>query len=144
MSKVHYADQRQFTKSEVFLVKRYLLELPNDQGLEDIMRPDYWRHVAEQIKRLSVVTVVGGKDDLDVDLRCMASGTGYCMMRVIRSAPREALIDTVAEGKRRVEYKPSFKWAIIGHDGGILFPGYDTRDDAQRALDALETEEAAA
>lgn len=146
--KIKFADPTEFNRGAVFVEKRYVVRLPNDHTLTDVMRPDYWKPVAAQIPPLSVVTVLGGADGLDIDLRCVDRGGGFCIMRIIRmmtsvdeSAPE------LAYGERRVEYRPGFGWTVIGHDNGILRHGFATQalaNECLRTLQAPARKEAAA
>ncbi len=149
-SKVKFADPSAFVKEAVYVEKRYVVQLPNSHTLQDCLRPDYWKPVASRISPLSVVTVLGGADDLDVDLRCVDRGGSFCIMRVIRmmTPPQEAIAN-LKIGKRCVEYRPGFEWCVIGSDGGILKYNFATQAIAQEHLKGMaesvsENEEEAA
>lgn len=133
--KIKFADAAAFTKGASFVEKRYVIELPRDHTLQDCLRPDYWKPVATQIPRLSVITVIGGADDLDVDFRCIDRGTSFCIMRVIRMmTSTDEAAPELQIGERRIEYRPGFEWCLIGHDNGILRHNFATQELAQSAL----------
>lgn len=138
MSKVKYAEQKQFTKTAEYVYSHYILELTHDIGLEDLMRPDFWKNVASKLKRLSIVTCIGGKDRLDVDLRVMDSGPGYCMMKVIRTAPQQNEIVETLESDRHVGFLPGRGWCVLGKDGGLLMEGLSNREEASERLEEME------
>lgn len=139
MALVHYADHRQLAREASHIEKRFILEIPNEHSLADVLRPDYWKNVSANIKRLSVVTVIGGKDNIDVDLRCVSVGHGYCMMKVIRQAPtaETAVQSETVLGAPHIDYIPGYKWCIIDRDESILKENFGTRESAQGELDKL-------
>jgi hypothetical protein len=143
MTNITYADQKQFARGAQFLEQRYLVEIPNNQGLEDVLRPDYWRTVSDIITRNAVVTVINEANGIDIDLRCTAKGHGYCMMKVIRVAPNEEAIEESSEAQRCIEYRPGFKWCVIGTDKGILESNFETREKAHLRLEEIEEKAAA-
>lgn len=132
-----YADVKQFNRIASFVEERFIYELPEEVGLSDVMSPHFWRSVSDKIKRLSVVTCIGGKDDLDVDLRCIGSGQGYCVMRMIRSAVNdEGYEELPPSGERHVEYRPALNWCVIDVDGSVIESNHKTREDATASLNA--------
>lgn len=134
-----YVDPKQFTKSAAFVEQKFVYELPEFTTMEDVIRPDYWKPVSDRIKRLAIVTCIGGADGIDIDLRCIGVGNGYCVMRVIRMAPTDSEFeDEVRAGERRVEYRPGHQWCIIGADNGILKDHFETREDATNGLVTFE------
>lgn len=140
-----YADSKAFTPNSAHIEQRSFLELPYDVGIEDILRPDFWRPIAGQISKHAIVTAVGGRGDIDVDLRCIDSGNGYCIMRIIRRAetaklPRDV---HVTSGERRVEYKPTRLWCIIDVDDTVIAQDFPDREAAFAHLDLLNSREAA-
>ena len=140
--KIKFADQTSFTKGAVFVEKRYVIELPNDHTLQDCLRPDYWKTVTEKISRLAVITVLGGADDLDVDLRCIDKGNSFAIMRVIRMmTANDESSPELQVGQRRVEYRPGFEWCVIGHDNGILRHNFASQILAQECLRKLSIPE---
>jgi hypothetical protein len=144
MTKVNYADARQFDKAANYVIAHYIIELTHETGLEDLLRPDFWKNVHAKLPRFSIVTCIGGKDQLDVDLRVMATGLGYCMMRVIRTAPPAHTIAEVRTSERAVKYIPSRRWCVVGKDGGVIISDLSSREEATERLNEMESEAEAA
>lgn len=133
-----YVDAKQFTKGAVFVQQSFIYEMPSNVSLADIMRPDYWKPVSDTIKRLAIITCIGGVDNIDVDLRCIGVGKGYCVMRLIRTAPSdESVIEVTVPTESRVEYLPGHQWCVIGEDDEVITDGYESRSDAMSALATL-------
>lgn len=135
-----YADSKAFTPNAAQVEQRSFLELSYDIGMEDILRPDFWRPISGQISKHGIVTVIGGCDNVDADLRCVDSGNGYCIMRVIRQAAAPELsrdTHTAAEG-RRVEYRPTHGWCAIDDDNTIIKSNLPNREAAFAHLDGKE------
>lgn len=136
MAKV--ADTRQFNRGgAAFVEQKFVYELPDDVGISDVLRPEYWRPVSDKITRLAIVTCIGGADNIDVDLRCMGVAQGYCVMRLIRTTPELLFDDDLAISQsRRVEYRPGLKWCVVDKDNSIMESGFASRDDALIALES--------
>lgn len=132
------ADTKQFSRGAQFVEQKFVYELPDSHTLSDVLRPEYWRPVSEKIIRLSVVTCIGGADSIDIDLRCMGSAQGYCVMRIIREAP--GMTDATANtecAERHVEYRPGQQWCVIEADGSVLKSGIKVRAEALESLAAI-------
>jgi hypothetical protein len=128
-------DAKQFLKSAVHVEPRFVYELPETHTYEDITAPEYWRSVAEKLPRLTVVTCLGGADNLDIDLRCLGSSQGYCVMRVIREMPAtKSGASTPEAAEPRVEYRPGSKWCAVDRLGAVIKGGLSSRSEAEEAL----------
>ena len=128
-------NSKHFNQTANFVSQHFVIELAADVGLDDILIPDFWKSASSKLHRLDVVTLLGGRDGLDIDIRIVAVGLGYCVARVIREMPKIADVAALDEGDQadRTAYIPGKKWAAY-HGGDLVSSGHSSRADAEAAL----------
>jgi hypothetical protein len=130
------ANGKQF-KVDGQVSRHFMYELNADETMLDVVSPEFWKTLTSKIGQYDVVTCIGGKDSIDVDLRCMGVANGYCIMRIIREAPAIRAGDVGTQNtETHIEYRPGRKWCVIGRDGTERSSGHNDRDAANAAMAA--------
>lgn len=103
-------------------------------SLDDLLRPEYWAHVATKLRKFDIIEVLPEDGSFFVELIVLQVGIGYAKVMLLREVGLEA--DEVLPDADGVIVKwkgPHRKWAVIRTtDGQILRDGHE--DKAAAAL----------
>lgn len=75
----------------------WFVEVDNDTTLADILRPGYWAHHYEKVRRGSLLEVMSEDGELDVTLRVLDSEIGAVTVRLREGRLREGESEPVAD-----------------------------------------------
>jgi hypothetical protein len=126
------------------------IDLPAEHGAEDILRPEYWAHVARKLRDGDRLYGLGEDGRLDIELRVAEVRAYSVHMRVLRAtldgrdvtalcqsdAPLPAR--DPAEKVPRVEYtRGAHRHRVIGLDGSVVAHGFATDSAAREEMARL-------
>lgn len=108
-----------------FKRRHWFVQVPTGLTLEDLMNPAAWKH-ATSFGQGDLVEVVADDGSFDAQLRVVASGQGFCVMRQLFAWKREddaAFVDAdetagIALGGTR--FLPDRGWVAFDGDGTEL------------------------
>ena len=115
---------------------------------EDVLKPDFWRHVASQLRPYDEIIVAD--DDCAWRMELLVADVWHCGARVVELSR----VDMTAEERRRERCRrrpsrssgavPSISWCVVrATDGVILRGGLDNKNTALENLAAIAQERAA-
>lgn len=108
--------------------------IPKEHSLEDILRPDYWRHKARSIKPGEVIEVVAEDRSFYGRLFVHRANPVELFVKVIEIVRFDKVAPVLTD--YTIEWKgPKRKYSILIGDK-IVSDGHDTKEDASAALAA--------
>ena len=135
----------------------YFVDLDPDTEAADIFRPTFWTHVAKRLKLNDIIRVRAGDGSFDFQVTVIRKDQAAVLVDVwpkypvaaasvaeasaaigkVAAEARTTLTSTKVLGKPvpRVEWTKVTKHRVIGLDGSEYASGFETRADAQLALD---------
>ncbi|MGJ0533832.1 hypothetical protein [Methylocystis sp.] len=110
---------------------------------EDVLRPDFWLHVASQLKPYDLIEVA--VDSCEWRMELVVCDVWHCGARVaelnrIDMAGKEEEDQSVGADLRVKWRGPVNKWCVVRADGVILRGGLDNKNTALETLTAIAQE----
>lgn len=114
----------------------------NGETLEDVMKPEYWTHVAAQLRPLDRIEVVPEDMSFFAELLVTKCDRLFAKTVVITHVPLTEEAKPAAKPvpagngvEYKVEWKGGAKFCVIRSDGEVISKGHAAKEDAQTALD---------
>jgi hypothetical protein len=113
---------------------------------EDVLNPDFWRHVASQLRPYDEIIVA--TDSCEWRMELLVCDVWHCGVRVVE----RSRVDMTAEEEGgndvaddlRVKWRgPVNRWCVVRTDGVIMRGGLDNKNVALENLAAIAQERAA-
>jgi hypothetical protein len=113
---------------------------------EDVLQPDFWRHVASQLKPYDEIIVA--TDSCEWRMELLIADVWHCGARVVElgrtdMTGQEELDQSVGDDLRVKWRGPVNKWCVVRTDGVILRANLPDKNSALENLTALAQERAA-
>ncbi|WP_018405922.1 hypothetical protein [Methylocystis rosea] len=113
---------------------------------EDVLKPDFWRHVASQLRPYDEIIVA--TDSCEWRMQLLVCDVWHCGARVVElsrfdMSGQEEEDQTVGDDLRVKWRGPVNKWCVVRTDGVILRGGLDNKNVAMETLAAIAQERAA-
>lgn len=137
--------QRRFALAE-HMRAIYFVTVEESIKPEDVLRPDFWRHVASQLKPYDLIEVA--VDSCEWRMQLLICDVWHCGARVIEMnrfdmSGQEEEDQSVGDDLRVKWRGPVNKWCVVRtSDGVILRAGLETKNVALENLSALAIERA--
>lgn len=82
--------------------------------LEEVCKPEYWIHVARQLRRMDVIDVLPEDESYYAELLVLSTGTGYAKVMVLREVKLAEAEEENADAQTIVKWNgPHARWAVI-------------------------------
>jgi hypothetical protein len=113
---------------------------------EDVLKPDFWRHVASQLRPYDEIVVA--TDSCEWRMELLVCDVWHCGVRVVE----QNRVDMTAEEEGgndvaddlRVKWRgPVNRWCVVRTDGVIMRGGLENKNTALENLAAIAQERAA-
>ncbi len=113
---------------------------------DDVLKPDFWRHVASQLRPYDEIIV--GSDSCDWRMELLVADVWHCGVRVVEvrridMTSEDAGGNDVADDLRVKWRGPVNRWCVVRTDGVIMRGGLDNKNTALENLAAIASERAA-
>lgn len=98
-----------FESAEAALL-HFVARCPGTVTVQDLLRPDFWRHVAPRLKVNAVITCLSDNSAFDVDVRVIEHFGKTVSVRLIRVAPvdkRERGASKLGEDDFAIHFMPN-------------------------------------
>jgi hypothetical protein len=118
--------------------------------LEDVVRPDFWDMVADQLKENDVLDVISDTKEFEVRLRVLSvrkneKGASEVKLRVLDTWTDEAEQVSAPDGALEVEWAgPKHRWRVVDQaTKAVMSYDHATKGEAQAAMAQLHLHRAA-
>lgn len=112
---------------------------PAGVTLEDVLKPEYWAHVARVLRPLAKICIFPEDGSWEAELRVRDAGDRWANVSLIRHQPWGAKSDIAADGRFRIEWAgPHHKYRILRlADQTVMESGFTTKEAAYARLPEL-------
>jgi len=120
---------------------RFMVQIPEADGLADICKPSYWAHHAVRVPPKSLLTCIDEHNRWEADLRVLEAGRTFLRVAVVRHVEYDVktLGDADLEKLRArytIESNGQNGWRVVDPERNVIVSGKICRADAEAALDA--------
>ncbi len=92
----------------------YAAVTPAEDSFETVCKPEYWIHVARQLRRMDVIDVIPEDEGYYAELLVLSTGTGYAKVMVLRHVELAASEEENAGTLTEIKWNgPHGRWAVI-------------------------------
>lgn len=131
----------------------WFIESAREITIDDLLRPAFWAHHANRLRKHDEIDVVAIDGSFDIKLRVTDIGVNAVKVRILRkwedteakaAGEREAKAQAAAQtsptipGEKKfpcVDFKKATGWRALGYAGETIKQGFATQADAQAVLD---------
>jgi hypothetical protein len=92
-----------------------------DDSLAIVTTPEYWIHVARQLRRMDVIDILPEDESYYAELLVLSTGTGYAKVMVLRHVELAEVEEENAEAQTIVKWNgPHSRWVVIRKSDNFL------------------------
>lgn len=102
--------------------------------VDDFLRPDYWAHVANKLRRHDIIEIIPEDGSFFVELLVLNTGTGFAKVMLLREVQLESEADEPLPSDIEVKWRgPHRKFSVIRKsDNEVLKDSFVERTGAEQ------------